>query len=160
MIWRFGNFRLDPDGFELARDGETAQLEPQVLALLIHLVRHRERMVTKDEIVQAVWNGRAVSDASIASRIRSARQAVDDDGERQTIIRTIHGRGFRFVADVTETLPAPLEAVAPQVGPDTAERSRVSIAVLPFHPLGLAPDLAILADAIPHEIIQALSRMR
>lgn len=76
------------------------------------------------------------------------------------MIRTVHGRGFRFVAAVADPAAAPpLQADLP-VGPDSAETSRPSIAVLPFRPLGPAPDIAILAEAIPHEIIQALSRMR
>lgn len=115
-------------------------------------------MVTKDELVAAVWDDRAVSDASISSRIRSARQALGDDGVRQSFIRTVHGRGFRFVAEVNAT---------PAHGSDpTDERrddhltGRPSIAVLPFHPLGSTRDLALLGEAIPHEIIQALSRLR
>src|SRR5690606_7920625 len=156
----FGDFELDAEAFQLRRRGEPVHLEPQVLSLLIHLVRNRDRMVTKDEIVAAVWNGRAVSDASISSRIRTARQAAGDDGARQAVIRTVHGRGFRFVADVTE-VPATHVSV-----PSTAEASlgpgsgRPSIAVLPFVPLAMAADLAILGEAIPHEIIQALSRLR
>jgi DNA-binding winged helix-turn-helix (wHTH) protein/tetratricopeptide (TPR) repeat protein len=160
MIWTFGDFKLDPDRFELTCGDTPVRVEPQVLSLLVHLVRHRDRLVGKEEIVHAVWNGRAVSDASIASRIRSARQAIGDDGERQSVIRTVHGRGFRFVAEVVEIVPARPEAASPQAGLGSAVMSRPSIAVLPFRPLGLATDLAILADAIPHEIIQALSRMR
>jgi DNA-binding winged helix-turn-helix (wHTH) protein len=102
MVWCFGAFRIDPGRFELTAGESPVRIEPQVLALLIHLVRNRDRMVSKDEIVAAVWNGGIASDASITSRIRSARQAVGDDGDRQDIIRTIHGRGYRFVAEVTQ----------------------------------------------------------
>ena len=160
MAWIFGDFQLDPERFELTCGADPVRLEPQVLALLVHLVRNRDRMVTKDEIVEKVWQGRIVSDASISSRIRSARRAVDDDGEDQAIIRTVHGRGFRFVADVVETLPAqaaPAKDIAVPTGHLTG---RPSIAILPFRPLAMAPELAILADAIPYEIIQALSRLR
>lgn len=160
MAWSFGAFRLDPDRFELTKGGQPVRLEPQVLALLIHLVRNNQRLVSKDEIVAAVWNGGIVSDASIASRIRSAREAVGDDGERQTIIRTIHGRGYRFVAEVrngSHPAAVPAQNVAPSW---FQEPSRPSIAVLPFRPLAVSPDLEVLSEAIPHEIIQALSRMR
>jgi len=159
MAWSFGAFRLDPERFELSRGSDPVRLEPQVLALLIQLVRHRDRMVTKDEIVAEVWQGRAVSDASISSRIRSARKAVDDDGEGQAIIRTVHGRGFRFVAEVAETqlAQAATREIAPPKGPLSG---RPSIAILPFRPLAISPELAILAEAIPCEIIQALSCMR
>ncbi|HSF65369.1 MAG TPA: winged helix-turn-helix domain-containing protein [Paracoccaceae bacterium] len=156
MAWTFGNCRLDPDRFELRRDDAPVGLEPQVLALLVHLVRHHDRMVTKDEIAREVWQGRDVSDASIATRIRLARQAVGDDGRAQATIRTVHGMGFRFVADVVETRPAQAVAAAPAGIPT----GRPSIAILPFRPMAMAPELAILAEAIPYEIIQALSRLR
>ena len=160
MAWIFGDFRLDPERFELSCGAELVRLEPQVLALLCLLVRHHDRMVTKDEIVEKIWNGQSVSDASISSRIRSARQAVGDDGHHQTTIRTVHGRGFRFVAEVVETAPA--QAAKATAPPETNSplTGRPSIAILPFRPLAMTPELAILADAIPYEIIQALSRLR
>ena len=160
MAWIFGDFRLDPERFELSCGAELVRLEPQVLALLCLLVRHHDRMVTKDEIVEKIWNGQSVSDASISSRIRSARQAVGDDGHHQTTIRTVHGRGFRFVAEVVETAPA--QAAKATAPPETNSplTGRPSIAILPFRPLAMTPELAILADAIPSEIIQALSRLR
>ena len=159
MVWAFGDFRLDPGRFELNLRGLSVPVEPQVLALLIHLIRHRDRMVPKDELAEVVWPGRAVSDASIASRVRSARKALGDDGEAQTMIRTVHGRGFRFVAAVEDAASAN-PATLREAETTSLRSSRPSIAVLPFRPLAMAPDLAILADAIPHEIIQALSRLR
>jgi TolB-like protein/tetratricopeptide (TPR) repeat protein len=159
MTWSFGDFHLDPERFQLSRCGEPVRLEPQVLSLLIHLVRHRDCMVTKDEIVAAVWQGQAVSDASISSRIRLARQAVGDDGTRQEVIRTIHGRGFCFVAEVRGTVTGQASDKASDALPGHRV-GRPSIAVLPLRPLGLPPDLAILSEAIPHEIIEALSRLR
>lgn len=160
MAWTFGDFRLDAERFELFCSGQRVRLEPQVLALLVHLMCHRDRMVTKEEIAEAIWQRRSVSDASIASRIRSARQAVGDDGEAQSVIRTIHGRGFRFVAEVQESYAAQPHAPVQAVDPAGALTTRPSIAVLPFRALVIPPGLAILADAIPHEIIQALSRLR
>ena len=160
MAWIFGDFRLEPERFELSRGVEPVRHEPQVLAILVHLVRNRDRVVSKDEIAGAVWHGRTVSDASISSRIRSARKAVDDDGADQAIIRTVHGRGFRFVAEVVD-IPAAQATVARDIAETTGLLTgRPSIAVLPFRPLAMAPELAILADAIPYEIIQALSRLR
>ena len=160
MAWIFGDFRLDPERFELSCGAELVRLEPQVLALLCLLVRHHDRMVTKDEIVEKIWNGQSVSDASISSRIRSARQAVGDDGHHQTTIRTVHGRGFRFVAEVVETAPAQAAKATAPPGTNSPLTGRPSIAILPFRPLAMTPELAILADAIPSEIIQALSRLR
>lgn len=160
MAWIFGDFRLDPQRFELRRGDVAVAVEPQVLALLVHLILNRRRMVPKAELVEVVWQGRIVSDASLSSRIRSARQAVGDDGHTQTIIHTVHGRGFRFVATVVDD--GKDHAVQAGQGPETTHplAGRPSIAVLPFRPLALAPELAILADAMPYEIIQALSRLR
>src|SRR5690242_12285509 len=154
MLYRFGAFRLDPERFELLRDGQPVPVEPQVFQFLVLLIRHRDRLVSKDEIVAEIWNGRAISDASISSRVRLARSALGDNGERQTYIRTIHGRGFRFIAPVTEE---DLATVAPPAPP--AQR-RPSIAVLPLQAIGLSAERAVIADAISHDVIQALSRLR
>ena len=132
MAWSFGDYRLDPERFQLTCRDVPVRLEPQVLSLLIHLVRNRDHMVTKDEVVAAVWNGEAVSDASISSRIRSARQAVGDDGEKQAVIRTVHGRGFRFVAEVMPSSPAHAETERFAPVPPGRPGGRPSIAVLPF----------------------------
>jgi TolB-like protein len=160
MAWSFGDFRLDPERFQLSFRDEPLRLEPQVLSLLIHLVRNRDHMVSKDEIVAAVWQGGAVSDASISSRIRSVRRAVGDDGARQAVIRTIHGRGFRFIPEVTNSAPGYASSEGCAHPPSAGPGGRPSIAVLPFQQLGMSPELAILGDAIPHEIIEALSRLR
>ncbi|MHA6296853.1 winged helix-turn-helix domain-containing protein [Devosia sp. CAU 1758] len=160
MAWSFGDFQIDPERFQLSRLGVPVRLEPQVLSLLIHLIRNRDHMVTKDEIVAAVWQGEAVSDASISSRIRSARQAVDDNGEKQAVICTVHGRGFRFVPEVTTTSTGHVGSDVLALSQPRQHEGRPSIAVLPFQQLGMLPELAILSDAIPHEIIEALSRLR
>lgn len=143
-------------------------LEPQVFSLLELLVMNNERMVSKDEIAEKIWAGRAVSDASIASRIKLARHAIGDDGTTQNSIRTVHGRGFRFIAAVS-TQP---EKRAPQfqdpddppssqsLNADTKAISKPSIVVLPFQLVGRPQAHSTIADAIPHELIQALSRLR
>lgn len=160
MSWKIGEYRLNPERFELVHRGASVHVEPQVLSLIIHLVRHRSRMVSKEELAEAIWPDRAVSDASISSRIRSARQALGDTGKRQSVIRTVHGKGFRLVAEVVDAQAAKLEYADHPAASENADLSRPSVAVLPFRPLGTEPDLAILAAAIPHEIIQALSRLR
>lgn len=159
MAWTFGPFRLDPDRHELTRGGATIHVEPQVFALLMHLVRNRDRMVTKDELSEVVWPGQAASDASIASRVKSARAALGDDGVRQTFIRTVHGLGFRFVATVTETTAATPRPAPPPEAP-RHRLGRPSIAVLPLRLLSVTEELSVLAEAIPYEIIHALSRLR
>lgn len=152
MVWTFGAYRIDPERHELTRDGQPVRVEPQVFAAIVHLIGQRDRMVSKDELAEAVWPGAEVSDASIASRIKAARAALGDDGARQEVIRTVHGLGFRFVAPVTEAR-GPVPEVPRPLG-------RPSVAVLPFRILGAEEGLAILSEAIPHEIILALSRLR
>src|SRR5258706_8245278 len=97
MIYRFGSFELDLATVELRDGGRVRKLEPQVFALLALLVENRERLVSKEEIIDKVWDGRVVSDAAVASRVKSARQALGDDGKSQRFVRTIHGQGYRFV---------------------------------------------------------------
>lgn len=101
MIYRFGDYSLDVEGFELRRDGEAIPVEPQVFGLLACLIENRERVVSKDDLIEAVWGGRIVSEATLSSRISFARQAVGDSGEAQAVIRTIPRRGFRFVAEAS-----------------------------------------------------------
>ena len=103
MIYRFDQYSLDPQCYELRRGEEVVKVEPQVFGLLAHLIENRERVVSKDDLIDAVWGGRIVSDATISSRISAARQAVGDTGDAQAIIRTMPRRGFRFVAEVDET---------------------------------------------------------
>jgi pimeloyl-ACP methyl ester carboxylesterase len=100
MTYQFGNCEINPVAFEFSQAGQHIKVEPQVLELLLLLIENRDRIVTKDEIVEKVWNGRIVSDAAISSRIKTARQLIGDSGKSQAFIRTIHGRGFRFVAPV------------------------------------------------------------
>ena len=98
MIYRFDRFELDLAAVELRADGEVVKLERQVFGLLAFLLENRERLVSKDEIIEKVWDGRIVTDAAVASRVKSARQALGDDGKSQQFIKTIHGQGYRFVA--------------------------------------------------------------
>lgn len=100
VIYKFGGYRLDTDRFELSRESQAVAAEPQVLELLILLIDNRDRVISRDELLEQIWRGRIVSDATVSSRIKTARQVIGDDGTRQTYIRTIHGRGFRFVGDV------------------------------------------------------------
>lgn len=169
MIYRFGCFELDLEKIELRRGGAVRPVEPQVFALLGLLIEHRERVVSKDEIVEKVWEGRAVSDAAIASRVKSARQALGDDGRAQRFIKTVHGHGFRFVADARATRGATAEVAAEVAAgaeatatdrPPADRAGRPSIAVLPFHLAGAPGPYATIADALPHELIAELSRLR
>src|SRR5512139_1780813 len=139
MIYRFEEFELDRSKVELRRNGEVVPVEPQVFALLLLLAENRERLVSRDEVVEKVWDGRIVSESAIDSRIKSARRALGDDGKVQRFIRTIHGQGFRFVAEVTEaaaTCSPEGTADAPRLARDAD--AKPSIAVLPFRLIGSA----------------------
>ncbi len=100
MRWRFGSFELIPATRELISGGVPRPVEPQVFDLLCYLIEHRSHVVSQDDLISAIWNGRIVSDAAIAARISAARSAVGDDGKSQRWIRTIPRKGFRFVGAV------------------------------------------------------------
>jgi TolB-like protein len=166
MIYRFGSFELDIARAELRSDGGPRRLEPQVFALIAFLIEHRERLVSRDEILEKVWDGRVVSDSTLASAVKAARKVIGDDGKSQRFIRTIHGRGFRFVATVTverERSPA-IPAGTGAAGDDPAgwvdTHSRPSIAVLPFQVIGDIGPCAAIAEGLPHELIAELARLR
>jgi len=102
MTYVFGNCELDVARFELRRGGQLRATEPQVFDVLALLLLERHRVVSKAELLDRVWGHRFVGESALTSRIKSVRQAVGDDGTAQHIVRTVRGRGYRFVADVTE----------------------------------------------------------
>jgi len=170
MIYQFGPFELDLAKVELRAHGEARDLEPQVFALLALLAENHARLVSKDEIIEKVWDGRVVSDAAVASRIKSARRVLGDDGRSQRFIKTVHGQGFRFVAEV-KTLRASAAHLAAEAGAvlntqdveatvRQARVSRPSLAVLPFRTVGNHERCEALANALPAELITELSRLR
>src|SRR5262245_31981601 len=103
MAYVFADCELDCDRRELRRGGTAVHLEPQVFDVLLHLVRNHDRVVTKDDLLQAVWNGRVVSEDALTSRIGAARRAIGDTGEQQRLLRTVPRRGFRFVGEVRQS---------------------------------------------------------
>ncbi len=116
MIYRFGALELDTDRYELRDGGVPTPVEPQVFDVLAYLVVNRDRLVTKEELLDNVWGDRFVSESALTSRIKSARRAVGDTGQSQHVIRTVHGRGYQFIAAVrTEAGPAEKAGVAPAV---------------------------------------------
>ncbi len=174
----FGEYEIDLAAFELRRDGQPCAVEPQVLELLAYLVRNAGRLVTKADLIEHVWDGRIVSDSTLASRVKSARRAIGDDGEQQRLIKTVHSRGVRFVGEVRVEVGSS-EAVAPptNVGLPADLAARVqepatakidigapdelpSIAVLPFANVCGDPELSYLVDGLSEDIITDLSRFR
>ncbi len=123
----FGSYELRLQSRELLDNGEVVELQPRVFDLLAFLLEHRERVVTKDELLEAIWPGAVVTEASLARAVMKARRAVNDDAEQQHSIKTVHGYGYRFVAELAEA-PA-TELAAPPVTdtravntPDSATR--------------------------------------
>lgn len=107
MIYSFDDYELDTDQFEIRRGETRVSVEPQVFDVLSYLVRHHDRVVTKGELLDGVWGDRFVSESALTSRIASARRAIGDDGSAQRLIKTVHGRGFRFVGEVDDARPVP-----------------------------------------------------
>ena len=160
MILAFRDIEVDTGRGELRRCGESVHTGPRVLNLLYLLASNADRLVTKEEIVDKVWDGRAVSDSAISTVVKEARKATGDDGVRQEVIRTLHGVGFRCVAPVRIRAPAdphqgePCEAVARTLpGGNLRFSGKPSIAVLPF--LDQRPEAAThhLGDTIPAEFL-------
>ena len=103
------NFILDKDDYSLTRNGVNHPIEPQVFDLLVYLIENRNRVVTRVELLEQLWHGRIVSDSAINARLKEARKAVGDSGKDQRVIKTIHRRGYQFIADVNVTSGDDLE---------------------------------------------------
>ncbi len=165
MRYLFGDCALDTDRRELHRGRALVPVEPQVFDLLEHLIRHRERVVSKDELLAAVWCGRIVSDSALFSRVNAARSAIGDTGDQQRLIKTLPRKGLRFVAEVREA--AALDPPDPR-GATVGDRERgalplpdrPSIVVLPFANLSGDPAQEYFADGISDDLITGLARIR
>ncbi|MFV2035256.1 MAG: winged helix-turn-helix domain-containing tetratricopeptide repeat protein [Halocynthiibacter sp.] len=164
MRYQFGEFELDTLRAELRDGAGEIAIEPKIYALLCLLVGNHDRLVPKDEVIEKVWDGRFVSEAVISTGIKSVRRALGDDGEAQKFVKTIRGRGFRFVAAVRITSGAD---VAAQPGQDQAAQTdaavaagKPSLAILPFGLVGYSQKYSAIADAVPSELISSLSRLR
>lgn len=107
VIYSFDDYRIDTARFEIAHGGQVLAVEPQVLEVLIMLIDKRDHVVSRDELLEKIWKGRVVSDTTLSSRIKTARQVIGDDGTRQDYIKTIHGRGFRFVGTIEDESARP-----------------------------------------------------
>ncbi len=164
----FGDHVLDPDRRELTRGSQVIAVGPQVFDLLAYLVRNRERVVSKDDLLDVVWEGRVVSESTLSSHINAVRKAIGDSGQEQRLIRTVARKGFRFVGDVREARSSD-GLTSPKTEPERSNEApahalalldKPSIAVLPFHNLSGDPEQEYFADGMVEDIIAALSRIR
>lgn len=133
MKLRFDDFVLDLNKFSLSRQGADVSVEPQTFDLLAYLIKHRDRFVGRDELMDKVWTGRTVSDSTVSSCVKAARKALGDDAEKQRYIATASRRGYRFVAEVSDVEDAPEPADNPFRVKSSQENDKTSLAVLPFN---------------------------
>jgi len=160
LRYLFEEYAFDSDRRELHRGTDAVSITPQVFDLLDHLIRNRERVVSKDDLINAVWNGRSVSDAALTTRLNAARGAIGDSGEEQRFIKTLPRKGFRFVGQVREAqeVAGPNPGDAPESAPAVPDKP--SIAVLPFANMSGDPEQEYFADGMAEEITTALSRFK
>jgi TolB-like protein len=160
LRYLFEEYAFDTERRELHRGADVVSIAPQVFDLLDYLIRHRERVVTKDDLVGAIWNGRIVSDAALTTRLNAARCAIGDSGAEQRLIKTLPRKGFRFVGQVREAreVAGPNPGDAPESAPAVPDKP--SIAVLPFANMSGDPEQEYFADGMVEEITTALSRFK
>src|SRR5215471_166113 len=164
LLYLFDDYGLYTDRRELYRATSLISIEPKVFDLLVHVIRNREHVVSKDDLIATVWNGRIVSESALTTCINAARTAIGDSGEAQRLIKTLPRKGIRFVGIVREEEGKP-GAVAPTVAipepshPSPALPDKPSIAVLPFRNLSGDPEQEYFADGITEDIITDLSKV-
>jgi TolB-like protein len=162
LFCRFGDFTIDSERRELRRGDDLIAVEPQVFDVLQFLIANRDRVVSNDDLIEAVWHGRIVSEATVTTRMNAVRRAVGDSGERQQLIRTIARKGYRFVGNAhDEDVPRDGTAGTAQSGPELPPlMAKPSIAVLPFSNMSGDPEQEYFADGITEDLITALSQFR
>ena len=166
MLFSFEDYCLDPGRRELKRGSEPVAIGPKVFDLLLFLVQNRDQVVTRDDLLQAVWEGRIVSESTLTSHINAVRKAIGDTGKEQRLIRTIARKGIRFVGKIAEE-ETPANALVTdsgiageRLGPILTLPDSPSIAVLPFRNLSGDVEQDYFADGVVEDIITALSRIR
>ena len=150
----FGEYLLDTRRRELRQVDTVCPVEPQVFDLLAYLAQHRDRVVPRQELFDELWTGKVVTDSTLSSRIKAARQAVGDNGQSQHTIATVHGHGYRFIAEVTESGPSvSSDALAPP------HQDQPTLVVLPFAHNPGSESAAWLAEVFSEDIGIALARI-
>jgi TolB-like protein len=167
MLYLFEDYALDTDRRELLKVDRPIAVQPQVFDVLAFLIANRDRVVTKDELIEAVWNGRVVSESTLTSRINAARSAVGDSGDDQRLIRTASRKGFRFTGAVRETastgasIEPPSAASTPQSRQTLDNKPpHLSLVVLPFANIGRDPEQDYFVDGVTESLTTDLSRIR
>ncbi|MFC1560354.1 winged helix-turn-helix domain-containing tetratricopeptide repeat protein [Pseudomonadota bacterium] len=159
MRYKSENFILDTDDYSLTRNGVNHPIEPRVFDLLVYLIENRNRVVTREELLEQLWNGRIVSDSAINARLKEARKAVGDTGKQQRVIKTLHRRGYQFIADVIVVSVDPQENILPR-SEKASKSEKPSIAILRFNNLSNDPEQTYFSDGMATNICSRLSRIR
>lgn len=163
MLLTFGEYELDTRLFVLRGNGQPRPVEPQVFSLLVYLAQHRDRIVTREELLDTLWAGKVVTESTLSSCIKAARQAVGDSGEAQNCIATLHRRGYRFVAPVEEREPVTAsdaaESSSQTARPSTPQQDRPTLAVLPFSHNPGSDAIAWTAQVLSEDISIRLARI-
>ena len=162
MIYQFDHFEIDTENFELRHDGKTCHVEPLVFDLLCFFSENPGRVIEKDEIIQHVWKGRIVSDATVSSCIKASRKALGDSGEQQAYIKTVRGRGFQFTADVLPVVSEKLalnSENAIKLNNSNKTKPLPSLVILPFQVFGDEEELSPVADGLVENLTTILTRV-
>ena len=164
MRYLFESHTLDMARCELRHGADVVPIAPQIFDLLAYLMRNRDRVVSKDELITAIWHGRIVSDSALTTRLNLVRNAIGDSGREQRLLKTLPRKGFRFVGAVREDhgqpgVPAPVVAHAAAAFGDHLH-GRPSISVLPFTNLSGDPERDILGEGIIEDVLTELSKLR
>jgi len=164
MRYFFADYVLDTDRRELRRSADLVAVTPQAFDLLDFLIRNRHRVVSKDDLIAAIWRRRVVSDSALTTRINAARNAIGDSARQQRVIKTLPRRGFRFIGPVQEEQESGQAADANTSSGAGRHATPLpkgpSITVLPFKNLSDERELAFFADGVAEDVLTALSSLR
>ena len=159
MIYSFDDFAIDTQNYQLSHNERAVNIEPKVFDLLSYLVNNRDRLVTRDELFENLWPGLVVSDTSLSNQIKEARKAIGDSGHTQLYIKTIHGRGYQFVAKVAEVPDQPTVSSPTTTESSLKVRSKgPMVAVLPFQNLSSDQEQDFFCEGMSEDITTELSR--
>ncbi len=160
MIYRFSEFELDTQNYQLIKAGNEVAVEPQVFDLLKYLIANRSRLVSRAEIFDEIWSGRVVSDTSLSNHIKSARKAIGDSGRIQSCIKTVHGRGYQFIASTNEVINHGNDLASFSIDDSIGKSENMGplVAVLPFQNLSSDTQQQYFAEGMSEDITTELSR--
>ena len=177
----FNNIVIRPKTFDIFKNNESIDIEPKVFDLILYLINNRDKVVSRDDLLNHIWNGVIVSDTSLTNRIKSARTILDDDGQEQHTIKTVHGRGYQFIQEIqlledekleqpikTSNLPLYILLIAglftayllnSLISFEQKPPNKISLAVLAFADLSIDKDQAYFSDGMSTELTGLFAKM-